>query len=106
MYFLKKVRDQSDFLHVDIASKFPTSLYYYLWLALPGIPKVPEITSLQYLQNFQKEAWEKFRFLHEDKYQSFQQTDTFIFSGHSQLICPMYPKQQICIIFTLFQERG
>ena len=50
VYFLKKeVRDQADFLHVEIASKFPTSSYYCLWYELPRMPKVPEITSLQYL---------------------------------------------------------
>ena len=32
VYFLKKeVMNQADFLHVDIASKFPTSSYYYLY---------------------------------------------------------------------------
>ena len=35
-------------LHVDIASKFSISLYYYIWCSSPGMPKVPEITVLQY----------------------------------------------------------
>ena len=50
VYFLKKwERDQADFLHTDIALKFPISSYYYLWYPSPGMPKVPEITILQYL---------------------------------------------------------
>ena len=50
VYFLKKeVMNQADFLRVDIASKFPTSSYYYLRYAPPDMSKVPEITSLHYL---------------------------------------------------------
>ena len=55
---------------------------------LPGMPKVPKITSLQY---FKKEVKEKYDFLHEDKYQSFLQAGSIVITGHSQ-IYQKYPK--------------
>ena len=61
------------------------------WCGWPGMPKVPKVTSLQNLGK--KEIRDKFNFLHEDKHQSFLETDIIVFGGHSQT-CPKYPKQQ------------
>ena len=42
--------------------------------------------------------------MHEDKNQSFHETDTIIFGGHSQA-CSEYPDQQVCDILAISQEK-
>ena len=39
------------------------------------------------------------------EHQSFQQVGAIAFGGHGQA-CPKYPKQHVCNIFVIFQERG
>ena len=44
---------------------------------MPGMPKLPKITSAIFLQCFKKEVSEVY-FLHADKYESLLQIDTMI----------------------------
>ena len=43
------------------------------------------------LQYFKKEVIDKYDFLHEDKYQSFLQDGSIVFTYYSQA-CPKHPK--------------
>ena len=69
------------------------------------MPKVPKITSLQYLGN--REVRDKFIFLHEDKHQRLFEGDTLAFGGHSQAF-PERPKQEVCntICYILRKKEG
>ena len=52
--------------------------YYHFRCVLPGVPKLPKITSLL-LQHVKKEVSDAVDFLHADKHESLLQIDTKIF---------------------------
>ena len=53
-------------------------------LLLVGWPaQSTKITSLQYFCNISRKVWYKHNFLHEDKHQSYLQTDIIVFNGHN-----------------------
>ena len=45
-YLKKEMRDEVDFLYRE-TSKFPASLYCYIWNASPSMPKILKITSME-----------------------------------------------------------
>ena len=61
-----------------------TKTVLVLW---SSIPKVPKITSLQYLDK--NEARDKYNILNEDDHRRFFEADTIIFGGHIHA-CPKY----------------
>ena len=56
------------------------------------------------LQYFKKEVIDKYDFLHEDKYQSFLQDGSIVFTYYSQA-CPKHPKQQVCNICRISHKK-
>ena len=62
------------------------------------MPKVPKITSSQYLCSIsRKKVRGEVAFLHADKDESYLQIDTMIFDGDGQAFLN-FPKQQVCNI--------
>ena len=60
-------------------SKASTNWYYQFRCMWPGMPKLPQITSLIFLCNILIRKWVmKLIFLHADKYESYGQIDTII----------------------------
>ena len=85
---------------------------------IAGMPKVPKITSLQYLYSISKQVVRsEVNCLHAERHQSFLQVDlnTFGIKVSSNVILPLlmgmikgfskYSKSQVCIIFTLSQKK-
>ena len=66
------------------------------WCGWSSMSKAPKVKKLQNLGK--KEVRHKFNFLHEDKNQSFLETDAIVFGSHNQA-CPKYPKQQVFAIY-------
>ena len=82
---LKKLRDQVDFC-------LQTSVSYKLvLLPLVGLARHAQSTQNNKLAiSSQNKVRDKYDFLHEDKYQSFLQASSIVFTGHSQA-CPKFP---------------
>ena len=60
-------------------SKAFTNWYYHFRCMWPGMPKLPQVTSLVFLCNILIRKWVmKLIFLHADKYESYRQIDTII----------------------------
>ena len=57
-------------------SKVSSKLYYHCKCVWPGIPKLPKLKSLIFLCNILRKC-----FLHADKHENLQQTDTMILMG-------------------------